>query len=87
MGLRGPQPDGNTDRLDVSIPPEFERALEQLVELSGVAKATFVRQALGDMLTTMGLVYPEVADSLRVKKTAGRTRPATITRKRTNRGN
>ncbi|KQO09705.1 hypothetical protein ASF06_05455 [Agreia sp. Leaf244] len=61
--------------------------MEHLVELSGVAKVTFVRQALGDMLTTMGLVYPEVADSLRVKKTAGRTRPATITRKRTNHGN
>lgn len=82
MGLRGPQQDNNTARLDLTIPPEYERALEQLVELSGVAKVTFVRQALGDMLTTMGLVYPEVADSLRVKKTAGRTRPATITRKR-----
>lgn len=82
MGLRGPQPDGNTAELRTTIPPEFERALDQLVELSGVAKATFVRQALGDMLSAMGLVYPEVADSLRVKKTAGRTRPATITRKR-----
>jgi hypothetical protein len=83
MGLRGPQPDGNTAELRTTIPPEFDRALAQLVELSGVAKATFVRQALGDMLSAMGLVYPEVADSLKPKRTAGRVSAATMKRKRT----
>jgi hypothetical protein len=73
--------------LRTTIPPEFDRALAQLVDLTGVAKATFVRHALGELLTGMGLVYPEVAASLVPKKSTGRVSAATMTRKRATHGN
>jgi hypothetical protein len=83
MGTRGPDADPNTVLLKTNIPTEFDRALTQLVELSGVAKATLVRKGLADLLSTLGMVYPELADSLNTpRKTAGRVRPASMTRKK-----
>lgn len=83
MGQRGPAPLGNDTQLRTTITPEIDAALAQLVALSGKSKATFVRKALLDMLTSIGLVYPEVADRLHPTRTAGRPirRPASPTRR------
>lgn len=84
MGKRGPASLGNDIELRTTITPEIDAALTQLVALSGgKSKATFVRKALLDMLTSIGLVYPEVAESLHPTRTAGRPirRPASPTRR------
>jgi len=84
MGKRGPTPLGNDIELRTTITPEIDAALAQLVELSGgKSKATFVRKALLDMLTSIGLVYPEVTERLHPTRTAGRPiqRPASPRRR------
>lgn len=85
-GRPGRPAQGNDARLEISVSYNVDRALNQLVELSGVAKTTFVRQALLDMLSTLGLVYPEIAKSLKPTLTAGRT-STTKTQNRNRNGN
>ena len=79
MGRRGPQPGPNTVPLETTVTPQIDAALNQLVELSGVSKATIVRNALHSFLSNLGVVYPELTTSLAPTPTAGRTRRATFT--------
>lgn len=74
MGKRGPQPLGFEVELRTTISPEIDAGLTQLVEVSGVSKATVVRTALLSMLTTGGLLFPDAADSLVVTRPAGTPR-------------
>lgn len=64
MGRRGPKPLGNDVRLEVTVSAEIDRALSQVVELSGISRVTIIRQALLDQLSTLGLIFPEVAETL-----------------------
>lgn len=58
--------------LRTTIPAELDRALAQVVELSGLSKATLVRQALATHLGAMGVIHPEIAASLKPTPTGGR---------------
>lgn len=78
---RGPDPLGFTEELRCTISPEADNALRLLVELSGVSRAHFVRQALNDMLAAMGLVFPGVADTLHPTLTGGPNGPRTQKKK------
>lgn len=71
MGKRGPEPIGYDIELRVKVSVELDAAVAQLVQLTGVSKATVVRTALLAMLTTCGLVYPGVAEALVVTRPAG----------------
>ncbi|PWC03067.1 hypothetical protein DCE94_12385 [Agromyces badenianii] len=54
------------------MPEEIDRALAQVVALTGIAKTTLVRQALAAHLGAMGVIRPEVAEALRPVPTRGR---------------
>lgn len=60
--------------LRTTVPPEVIDALDLMVRLGGISKATIVRTALVDHLTTLGVLFPEVARTLRPTKTRGRLR-------------
>jgi hypothetical protein len=64
LGRRGPQSLGNDVRLEVTVSAEIDRALSQVVELSGMSRMTIVRQALLDQLSALGVLFPEIAESL-----------------------
>lgn len=72
MGKRGPQPLGYESELRTTLPVEVGDALDLMVRLGGISKATIVRTALIDHLTTVGVLFPEVAQTLRPTKTRGR---------------
>lgn len=55
MGERGPQPVGLVE-LTTTITPELDRALAQMVSVSGLSKSTVVRQALAAHLADVGLL-------------------------------
>lgn len=74
---RGPDPLGFTEELRCTITPEADNALRLLVELTGVSRTHFVRQALHETLTAMGLVFPDVTTTLHPTRTGGRPRPVT----------
>lgn len=57
--------------LRTTIPAEIDRALAQVVELSGVSKASIVRQALAAHLAAMGVVHPSIAETLQPSRTGG----------------
>lgn len=63
---------GSNVELRTTIPDEFDRALAQVVELTGISKATLVREALAAHLAGIGVVHPSIAESLRPTKTGGR---------------
>jgi hypothetical protein len=67
--------------LRTTVPPEVSNALDLMVRLGGVSKATIVRVALVDHLTTLGVLYPEVAETLRPTATRGRLRSDRRTQK------
>ncbi|WP_146240240.1 hypothetical protein [Curtobacterium sp. MCSS17_008] len=58
--------------LRTTVPTEVVDALDLMVRLGGISKATIVRIALVDHLTTLGVLFPEVAQTLRPTKTRGR---------------
>jgi len=58
--------------LRTTVPTEVVDALDLMVRLDGISKATIVRIALVDHLTTLGVLFPEVAQTLRPTKTRGR---------------
>lgn len=58
--------------LETTITRELDRALAQVVELSGVSKAAVVRDALAAHLGAMGVVHPGIAASLTPTRTGGR---------------
>lgn len=60
--------------LRTTVPPELIDALDLMVRLGGISKATIVRTALVDHLMTLGVLFPEVAETLRPTKTRGRLR-------------
>ncbi|MBF4604715.1 hypothetical protein [Curtobacterium sp. VKM Ac-2884] len=64
--------------LRTTVPPEVIEALDLMVRVGGISKATLVRVALVDHLTTLGVLYPEVAETLRPTKTRGRLRDRSI---------
>lgn len=72
MGKRGPQPLGYESELRTTLPVEVGDALDLMVRLGGISKATIVRTALIDHLATLGVLFPEVAQTLRPTKTRGR---------------
>jgi len=72
MGKRGPQPLGYESELRTTLPVEVGDALDLMVRIGGISKATIVRTALVDHLTTLGVLFPEVAQTLRPTKTRGR---------------
>ena len=72
MGKRGPQPLGYESELRTTLPKEVGAALDPMVRLGGVSKATIVRVALVDHLTKLGVLFPEVADTLQATATRGR---------------
>lgn len=72
MGKRGPQPLGYESELRTTLPVEVGDALDLMVRIGGISKATIVRTALIDHLTTLGVLFPEVAQTLRPTKTRGR---------------
>lgn len=63
--------------LRTTVPPEVSDALDLMVRLGGISKATIVRVALIDHLTVAGVLYPEIAKTLRPTKTRGRLRDRT----------
>lgn len=78
MRLRGQQAGDNSIVLETTISPDLDRALTQLVALSGVSKATLVRHSLHWFLSALGAVYPELNDSLSPTRIAGRSSRAPI---------
>jgi len=72
MGKRGPKPLGYESELRTTLPKEVGEALDLMVRLGGLSKATIVRVALVDHLTTLGVLFPEVAHTLRPTPTRGR---------------
>lgn len=64
--------------LRTTVPPEVIDALDLMVRLGGISKATIVRAALVDHLTTLGVLFPEVAETLSPTKTRGRLRDRPI---------
>ena len=60
--------------LRTTVPPEVIDALDLMVRIGGISKATMVRIALVDHLTKLGVLYPEVAETLHPTNTRGRLR-------------
>lgn len=58
--------------LRTTIPDGLDRALAQVVELTGISKATLVRQAIAAHLAGIGIVHPSVTEALQPTKTGGR---------------
>lgn len=71
MGNRGPAPKGYTSEIRVPVSPDIDDALNQLVAVSGISKAHFVRVAVLNLLTQVGVLYPEFASNLQPTATAG----------------
>jgi hypothetical protein len=64
MGRRGPQPKGYT-RVETTIPPEVDGAIDTLVAASGgISKATLMRHALLEGLAPYGLLSESMAATL-----------------------
>ena len=77
MGLRGTKPRGNNIELRTTISRELDDGLNTLVALLGVSKASLVRQALREYLTTLEVARLEADETIAPTKTAGRTRSTT----------
>lgn len=62
----------NAVELRTYISPAINSALDQLVQLTGVSKASLVRQALATMLAAQDVLPPAVALSVRPTPSSGR---------------
>jgi hypothetical protein len=62
MGTRGPQPLGNTALIKIGVTPEIDAALSHLVTVSGVSKASLIRDMLARSLAQMGMLPGFVTD-------------------------
>jgi hypothetical protein len=71
VGTRGPTSKGYTAEIRVPVSADIDDALNQLVAVSGIAKAHFVRVAVLNLLTEVGVLYPELAATLKPTATAG----------------
>ena len=58
-------------RLDTAITKELETALHHMVTLSGMSKATIVREALSMYLVAVGGALPSVIEASTRQATAG----------------
>lgn len=67
--------------LRTTLPKEVGDALDLMVRLGGVSKTTIVRVALIDHLSTLGVLFREVADTLRSTTTRGRLSSDRLTEK------
>jgi hypothetical protein len=81
MVKRGLQPVGYESELRTTLPKEVGDVLDLMVRLGGVSKATIVRIALIEHLSTLGLLFPEVADTLHSTTTHGRLSSDRLTQK------
>lgn len=68
---RGPRPQSWV-ALRTSVTPEIDRAITEIVQATGVSKASVVRRLLARGLADHGAISPEVTASLPPTPTAGR---------------
>jgi hypothetical protein len=59
-------------KLETSISPELDKAINFMVALSGTSKATIVREALSLYLVTVGAMLPGVTEPITRTRTSGR---------------
>ncbi|WP_156463855.1 hypothetical protein [Curtobacterium sp. Leaf154] len=64
-----------------TLPKEVGDALDLMVRFGGVSKATIVRVALIDHLSTLDVLFPEVADRIHSTTTRGRLSSDRLTQK------
>lgn len=58
-------------RLDTKITPEIDRAMNELVIVAGVSKASLVRAALAQYLAARGVLPPDHPDLIEPTPTRG----------------
>ena len=66
----GPKP-GDLVRLDTKITRSLDGALDELVTVTGIAKASLVRLALAQYLAAQGALPPEHPDLIALVPTSG----------------
>lgn len=68
---RGPEPQQWVD-LRTTVTPEIDRAITEIVQATGVSKASVVRRLLASGLAEHGAISPEASAALPATPTAGR---------------
>ncbi len=61
----------STARIDLTLPQELDRALNELVVASGIAKASIIRTALAEYLAEHGALPREAARAIPLVPTHG----------------
>jgi len=62
----------NTVRIELTISPDLNDALDLVVATTGTAKASLVRQSIASMLADVGVLAPSAATSIPMSRSTGR---------------